>query len=177
MLKVSTLNKKSLDRSHPLRKELREKIFDFEELLMQNENVLIGDNQVCPLKHSFTDGIYVREIRIPAGTYLTGKIHKHKHPNFLMSGIVEVITEGRGPELLEGPLSMISEDGTKRMLHCLTDTWWITVHSNPSNTEDLEKLENIVIAKDYEEYEKFRKLQENPIIRFLRKFKLKLSLR
>jgi len=153
------------------RKELRKNILDFEELLNRHENVVHGDSDLCPLKHSFTDGIYVREIRIPAGAVLTGKIHKHRHPNFLMSGIVEVVTENGGVERLEGPMFMISEAGTKRALHAVTDLWWCTIHENASNTTDLKKIEEFVIAKDYEEFERFRKLQGNRVVKFLDRIK------
>ena len=85
---------------------------------------------------------------------LTGKIHKHKHPNFLLKGEVLVLTETGGSEVLKAPLSMISEPGTKRALYAITDLVWTTIHHNPTNTEDLKELEKIVIAKDYEEYDK-----------------------
>lgn len=134
----------------------RDAIFYLEDVIKNTEGALLGDNEDCPLKHTFADGIYVREIRIPAGKCLTGKIHKHSHPNFLMSGIVDVFTEAGGYERLEGPLSMISPPGTKRALITITDCVWVTVHVNPTNTQDLDDLEEIVIAKDYQEYERFR---------------------
>ena len=46
-----------------------------------------------PLKHSFAPGVYAREMEIPAGTLLIGKIHKHRHHNFLMKGSIIVLTE------------------------------------------------------------------------------------
>lgn len=141
-------------------KKTREGIIQFEEALSQIEGAFFGDNEKCPLKHSFTDGIYVREIFIPVGMIITGKIHKHAHPNFLMSGIVEVVTESNGRELLEGPMVMISAAGTKRALITKTDCHWVTIHSNPTNTHDLDEIEKIVIAKDFEEYEKFIESKE-----------------
>jgi hypothetical protein len=138
----------------------RKDILDFENVLKQQPNAFIGDNELCPLKHSFADEIYVREIMIPANIVLTGKVHKHSHPNFLMQGKVEVYTEFGGYEILEAPLSMISKAGTKRVVKTLSDTIWITIHSNPTNTQDLDELEKIVIAEDYNAYEKYKKLQE-----------------
>ena len=153
-------------------KELRGEILGFEEQLKQDKNVLIGDNVLCPLKHSFSDGIYVREIFLPAGTMLTGKIHKHEHPNFLMSGKVEVITEGGGHETLEGPVAMISKAGTKRAVNVLEDAVWITVHHNPTNTQDLKELEKIVIADSYEEYERFTQKEISLLKKVLKFLKL-----
>ena len=86
---------------------------------------------------------------------VVGKIHKHDHPNFLLSGKTVVITEDGGREELEGPCSMISSPGTKRALYAITNLVWTTVHLNPTNTKDLGELEKEIIAKDYEEYEQF----------------------
>lgn len=142
---------------------LREKIIEFEGVLARQEGAFFGDTANCPLTHKFADGIYVREIFIPAGMYIVGKIHKHAHPNFLMSGTVEVITESGGKQTLTGPLSMISPPGTKRALRSITDLVWITVHHNPTNTQDLAELEKIVIADSFEEYHKFVEGKIDPL--------------
>lgn len=135
--------------------DFRKMALGFEQSLKKTEGVHIGDNDLCPLTHSFSPGIYVRQIFIPAGTLISGKIHKHRHPNFLMSGKVIVITEGEGVQELEGPLSIMSPPGTKRSLKALTDLIWITVHPNPTDTEDLEEIEKEVIAETYDDYDKF----------------------
>jgi hypothetical protein len=101
------------------------------------------------LTHRFAEGIYVREIRIPAGTVLTGKLHKHQHPNVLLHGEVLVVTEHGGREHLVAPLVMMSPPGTKRAVLALADTVWITIHANPDNTQDLAVLEDQIIAPDY----------------------------
>lgn len=162
------------------RKDIRTGIFNFQDQIINGElsdsgdEVFIGDSPICPLKHSFSDGIYVREIFIPANAKLTGKIHKHQHPNFLMSGVVKVITETGGEEMLYAPCSMISEPGTKRALYAVTDLIWITVHLNPTNTQDLQKLEKIVIAESYQDFDKYKKIKENPAVRIYNKIIKKL---
>ena len=150
--------------------DARNKIINFENTLKGTDGAFIGDNDFCPLKHAFSDGIYVREIFIPSGTYIVGKIHKHSHPNFLLSGTVEVITEFNGKETLTGPLSMISSGGTKRALRAITDLRWVTVHLNPTNTQDLAKLEQEIIADSYFEYGKFiSEKGQNKLITFIKK--------
>lgn len=131
------------------REEFRKKIFCLEETMAKIPGATFGDSPEMPLKHSFAEGVYVREIFIPKGHILTGKIHKHSHPNFLMSGEVIVVTEERGREHLKAPLSMISAPGTKRAVIALEDTVWITVHV--TNETDLEKIEDYVIAKTYDD--------------------------
>ncbi len=107
----------------------------------------------CPLQHSFIDGVYVRTIHIPAGTVIVGKIHKHSHANILSQGEVSVFTEGGGLERLKGPLTMVSEAGTKRAVYAHTDTVWTTIHK--TDETDLDKIERYVIADTYQEYEQF----------------------
>jgi len=128
-------------------KNLRENILELEHVLSKIPGAVFGDSELMPLNHSFAEGIYVREIFIPKGTILTGKIHRHSHPNFLMKGEVIVVTEHGGREYLKAPLSMISKAGTKRAVFALEDTVWITVHA--TGETDLEKIEEYVIAKSY----------------------------
>tara|TARA_R110002051_G_scaffold265712_1_gene325548 strand:+ start:3592 stop:4062 length:471 start_codon:yes stop_codon:yes gene_type:complete len=139
------------------KKDFRNQIMNIENGIINSghKDVIKGDSKVCPLKHSFSDGIYVREITIPAGMVIVGKIHKHDHPNFLLKGEVVVITEEGGKEELKAPCSMISKPGTKRILYAKTELVWTTVHLNPTNTQDLEELEEEIIAPTYEAYEKF----------------------
>lgn len=127
----------------------REEILSLEESLSKIQYATFGDNENMPLKHSFAPGMYVREIFIPKGSILTGKIHRHDHPNFLMSGEVIVLTEFGGREHLKAPLSMISKAGTKRAVLALEDTTWITVHA--TDETDLKKIEEYVIAPSYDD--------------------------
>ena len=147
------------------KKVTRDDIIGFEGYLKGQPNVMLND--CFPLKHTFSDGIYVREIFIPAGSELTGKIHLHEHPNFLVQGVVRVATEF-GVETLVAPVSIISKPGTKRALHAITDVRWITIHLNPTNTQDLEKLEKQIIAPSYEAYEKHKLKLENKAMKKLK---------
>lgn len=128
--------------------DARLEIQNLEEVLKKQKGSFSGDSESCPLKHSFADGCYVREIFIPKGMLVVGKIHKHSHPNFLMKGEVIVVTE-EGKQHLQAPCAMISPAGTKRSVYTLEDTTWITVHV--TNETDLDKIEEEVIAKDFRE--------------------------
>jgi len=131
------------------KQEIRKKIVSFEESMKSIPGAMYGDTDHCPLKHSYADGIYVREIFIPKGTLIVGKIHKYVHPNFLMKGEVSVVTESKGVERLKAPLSMISEAGTKRVVYAHEDTIWITVHK--TDETDPDKIEDEIIAKTFDE--------------------------
>lgn len=130
--------------------EPRQRIQLFEKALLSLPNVILaGDKNAPPLQHDFTEGMYTRTISIPKGMVLTGRIHKHDHPNFLMKGKVEVYTEQEGLQTLEAPLVLMSKAGTKRVVHTLEDTVWTTVHLNPMNTTDIKALEEMLTTNDY----------------------------
>ena len=130
----------------------REWIKGLEASLLEVSEYPQGDRPDCPLVHSFGGGMYVREIFIPAGMMLTGKIHKHEHPNFLMEGTVSMITEDGGATIMEAPQSMLSPAGCKRALFTHTPTWWITVHLNPNGHEEFnDEFEDEIVAKNYKE--------------------------
>jgi hypothetical protein len=107
----------------------------------------------CPLSHVFAPGAVARTIFIPAGTTVVGKIHKHKHLNILSQGEVSVVTENGGVEHFKGPLTMVSEPGTKRALYAHTDLVWTVIHV--TNETDLGLLEKEVIAESYEDYSNY----------------------
>lgn len=104
----------------------------------------------CPLTHHFAPGAYGREILLPKGVLVIGKIHKHAHLNLVMKGKVTVGTED-GVRHIEGPLVFVSKPGTKRVVYAHEDTIWVTVHLTDS--QDLDEIEDQIIAKSYEDYD------------------------
>jgi len=137
--------------------KIREKILDFESLLSKTEGAAFGDdNGITSLKHSFSDGIYAREIFIPKGTALTGKIHKHDCHIFLMKGDITIVSE-EGKKRLKAPCSFISTAGVKRVGYAHEDTIWVNVHSNLNNTRDMKEIEKREIAESYLELENYKK--------------------
>ena len=109
-----------------------------------------------PIRHSFAPGIYAREMFIPEGTLLIGKIHKHRHHNFLMQGSIIVLTEDEGVKLLQAPLMIVSEPGTQRIGYAVTDTVWTTVHENKDNTEDLGIIEKRTVTDNKQKYIEYK---------------------
>lgn len=119
-----------------------------EDRMLQMPGVMIGD--CFPLKHTFVDGAYVREITMPKGALLTSKIHKITHPYFVLKGEVSVLTE-EGVVRIKAPFSGVTKAGTKRLLYIHEETVWTTIHVTKET--DLEKIEAEIIAKDYDELE------------------------
>ena len=98
------------------------------------------------LFHHFAEGIYAREMRIPAGTVVVGKMHKYPCINLIMAGTMEVrSTTGRSLRI-QAPYIFTSPAGTKRAGYAVTDLTWVTVH--PSKNTDLDQLEAELIISN-----------------------------
>lgn len=95
--------------------------------------------------HHFAEGLYAREIFIPAGVLLTGKVHSGEHLNIVSQGEINVWTED-GMKTVCAPFTMVSRPGTKRVGLAIRDTVWTTIHANPTHTRDLAQLETLLIV-------------------------------
>lgn len=110
--------------------------------------------QECPLNHTFEDGMYIREIFMPAGTLITSKIHKTRHPYEITMGKVYVRVNEEDWQLLEAYYRGITEIGTRRVLYILEDTLWTTYHLTDKKTVDeveeeiIEKHDNPLLSED-----------------------------
>jgi hypothetical protein len=101
------------------------------------------DPVVCPLVHLFTPDIYVRQIQMPAGSIITSMKHKTDHPFIITSGVVDVISEFERVRY-EGPYMGVTKAGTKRILHIIEDTIWLTIHSNKDNLSDPNEIAELI---------------------------------
>jgi len=119
--------------------------------LVDGENVVEGDSEIFPLKHTFTDGIYIRQMSMKKDSFVIGKIHKHNHVWFLLTGMISVADENDTVDHI-APCYVEAPSGSKRMIYAHEDSIWVNIHANPTNTQDLEELEELIIAKDYEEF-------------------------
>ena len=128
--------------------EARSKIMEFERLLFDDPESDISVEKTCPVTHTFTDGMYMREIYMPAGIFIVSKIHKKKHPYFVMTGKAEIITDN-DVVIVEAPYWGVTEPGTKRILRIIDDMVWVTCHATKET--DLKLIEKETIAKDFKE--------------------------
>jgi hypothetical protein len=94
----------------------------------------------CPVEHHFDDGLYIREMRIPADTLFIGRTHRHGHRCELVSGSVIYITEA-GRRVLEAPYVVFTKPGDQMVVHTLSDVVGRTYHPNPTDTTDTDALE------------------------------------
>ena len=140
----------------------KQELIDIEKTLisLSNDKNIIADNgnivyhDKFKYKHTFADGVYIRQMTIAKDEMIIGAIHKHLHVWFLLSGHITVLTEGKLEEY-KAPCTVLSEPGVKRVIYGNEESIFTNVHKNPTNTEDIKELEKQIVALNHEEYEEY----------------------
>jgi hypothetical protein len=99
-----------------------------------------------PTAHHFADGVYLREMRCPAGATIVGKVHKRPHFFILAAGEMTVTGDGSPARRITAPAIIVSGPGIKRAGHAHTDCVCLNVHRTDS--VDLDAIELELIEPD-----------------------------
>lgn len=122
--------------------DIREGVTEFAETLKSYPQ------EELPVQHDFLDGVYMRTVFMKAGLVVVGKIHKQEHVAIISRGSATVLTE-HGVVEITAPYIFKSPPGARRALRIHEDMVWTTVHR--SDHQDLESLEEQLIAKDFDD--------------------------
>lgn len=102
-----------------------------------------------PPTHYFAQGVCAREITIPKGVVLVGRVHHQSQINFIMRGDISVTTP-EGVKRVQGPHVIVSPAGTKRVGYAHEETVWITVLG--TNETDPKVIEDTLTSATFEEF-------------------------
>lgn len=140
----------------------REGVMLIQKMLEDAVEISDGWEEHFPLTHRFADGVYAREMFLPAGSIIVGKIHRFGHLNILTQGKCIVLTEF-GVERLEAPCTFTSKPGTKRVVGTIEDTVWTTLHGvNADEVDAIDKIEDRIICKTFAEFDALLQLENKP---------------
>jgi hypothetical protein len=121
---------------------MKDRIVNLEKEMLKLPQVQI------PVKHYFANGLYAREVRIPAGAAITGAVMLDSYLDICVSGTVSVMEPTGEYKEVTGPAIMIRQPGMKRAGYTHTDTVWITCHA--TNATTVEEAEAAIAVADYE---------------------------
>lgn len=94
----------------------------------------------------FAEGLYAKDLLIPAGVAVTGKIHLKEHLVIIAYGDVTV-TDDSGSRRLTGYQTIVGTPGSKRAVLAHADTMWIAIHASDAKTA--EEAENTLVTNNY----------------------------
>jgi len=132
-----------------------------QEAIISNNNLdgVYGDgknlvnNEDFPITNNFTDGLYMRQMKMKAESYVVSAVHNTNHFWFLLSGRV-LVEDNNGVIEHIAPCWSHSNKGTKRLIKCIEDCVWINVIANPTDTRDMKEVEDNFFSITMDEHNK-----------------------
>lgn len=107
-----------------------------------------GEPIDVPINHHFSQDVYAREMIVPKGAIIIGKIHKYQNLNILSKGEVSIVSID-GVMRVKAPFTFVASPGAKRLFVVHEDAVWTVVHGTAET--DIDKIESKFIVKTYEE--------------------------
>ena len=112
---------------------------EYRDIYILEQEILKHGQTDMPVDHEFCNGVYARTMHIPAGTVLTGAVHKDESFFVMRSGRL-VVTSSNGVKLLVAGDMSITPARCKRAGVAITDVVCTTFHPNPDNISDPDAL-------------------------------------
>jgi quercetin dioxygenase-like cupin family protein len=96
------------------------------------------------------DGIYMRELFIPGGCALVGKVHSTESYSIITKGLIYVVNSLGEKQLMKAGDIVYSKPGSKKAGYAVIDTLFVTVHR--CDSKDLKEIESCLTVDTIEEY-------------------------
>ncbi|MGI4849517.1 MAG: hypothetical protein ACRYGK_15485 [Janthinobacterium lividum] len=128
---------------------------DFIRKMARDLMAIVGTAELPPVKHTFLDGVYMREMFIPKGTLLIGKAHRLDCINIVSTGDISVMTEDGSGRVTAGS-SAVSRAGTQKIGFAHQDTVFINIFR--TDETDLARIESAIAYDSIEEFDLLNQL-------------------
>lgn len=98
----------------------------------------------CGVRHMFAPGQYIREVTIPADTYVISHKHKHPHLNVFLKGSGTMIMCNGVHKELQAPMVFVGQPGRK-VGYTREEVVWLNIFQ--TDETDIDKLEAMFFDK------------------------------
>lgn len=120
-------------------------VMEFDQKVEMVESEMLKMPQVeCPVEHHFGPGLYIREVRLPAGSAVIGHHHKTEHLNTLVQGRLLIINPDGSRTVLSAPYTFVAKPGRK-VVYTLEDVVFHNIFATDETNIDI--LEDTYMAK------------------------------
>jgi hypothetical protein len=126
-------------------KELADKITELENSMYEqfesgNKNVVVGNSDMFPLNHSFSEGVYIREMLMPK------------------DGLIAM--PGEETKIHTAPSWFTCTSNVRRVLLSLEDSVFMNVLPNPNNETNIDILEERLLEDNYKIFKQNKELKQ-----------------
>lgn len=119
-----------------------------DELVGSGQYKFIEPNE--NVTHTFTPGMYAREITMFPGDRITSKIHLTEH-QFIISQGIAIVYDMEGSHILTAPYHGVTKVGTRRVLlipeESPVPTIWTTFHPLMEGETTVQQIEDRIIDR------------------------------
>lgn len=94
--------------------------------------------------HHFSDGLYARQMMLPAGHYAVTHAHEYDHLSILATGRVLLEVDGVITDLT-APACVTVAAGKHHRITAMEDATWFCIHA--TDETDVDKLDEVLIGR------------------------------
>jgi hypothetical protein len=111
---------------------------DLEKALLEMPQI---DEEGFQLKEWQSGGMYCRQITIPEGCLLTGRIYKRDHMEVMVSGDISIVSAEGVSKRYEGQNTIEAKSGKRQAGYAHKETIWMTINLCPDDIGHKERLD------------------------------------
>jgi quercetin dioxygenase-like cupin family protein len=97
------------------------------------------------VEHHFSDGLYAKRMRIPAGFVAGTHAHNYSHLSILAKGRV-ILRTNEGQKEYTAPACLEIKSGVHHTIEALEDCEWFCIHA--TDETDATKVDEVLIRKE-----------------------------
>ena len=97
------------------------------DLVKLEDILLTSDSMPCDVIHRFFPGLYIREVSIPAGTFVIGHEQLFSQANVFLKGKLRMYFRDGSTENLTAPMMFLGAPG-KKVAYIFEDTVWQNIY-------------------------------------------------
>lgn len=157
-MSFSALDKSGLDEITNQEKYALDEIARQVEVEKIESTLLEYPQEDCPVIHTFGPGLYIRELRLPAGVFAIGHKQKYDHMNLFLRGRM-LVPDGEGDIKEVTAPAMFTAPPGRKVGYVLEDVVWLNIY--PVEETDVETLEEMFFEKSdtWREFYKTRRIE------------------
>lgn len=119
-------------------------------------------------QHLFADGMYCRQVMMPAGSLVVGHVHKKQAINILASGVIWIKTRMEDDWVeVSAPFVNTTPGGMRKIIYVIEDAYFMNIFRTEETEMDKlydELVEEEVGTKPYLEAKRVRKQIDTEVL-------------
>ena len=97
------------------------------------------------MNHHFSEGLYAKEMSIPADTFVVQHQHTYDHLSVLAAGKVRVLFNGELSKEFTAPACINIVKGVNHAIYALEDSVWFCIHA--TSETDVDHIDETLIKE------------------------------